>query len=74
VLASDIGGMGELITNQHNGLLFERSNLNDLVEKIEYAYNNQDKMQAMSEVAYQNIISNYSLNKYISEYEQVFRN
>lgn len=39
IIASDIGGLPELIKDRENGLLFEPTNIHSLIEKIDYIDN-----------------------------------
>jgi glycosyltransferase involved in cell wall biosynthesis len=41
VISSNVGGIPYMIEHQKNGLLFESGSINDLVEKIDYALENQ---------------------------------
>ena len=43
VIASNIGGIPELVINHETGLLFEPNNVEDLQRKINYLYNNHEK-------------------------------
>lgn len=42
VIASNIGSLPEVVDDKKNGLLFERKNVEDLTEKINYLNNNED--------------------------------
>lgn len=50
VLASDVGGMKELIEDQKTGFLFEASNNEDLYQKLCYIYNNWEKTQGFAHI------------------------
>lgn len=69
VIASDIGGIPELIENDVNGLLFESGNSDDLSKKIELLWNNNDFCKKMSE----NCLNNdfLSLEQYTQEYLRI---
>lgn len=51
VIGSDVGGIKELVADQENGLLFKAHDVNDLIEKCEYAINNLEQLQPMVERA-----------------------
>lgn len=53
VIASNIDGPAELITNGENGLLFEPENHSDLADKILYLDNDRNKMQYLTKNAYE---------------------
>lgn len=40
VLASDVGGLSELVSNGRNGILFRKSDLKDLLEKLSFLISN----------------------------------
>ena len=48
VIGSDIGGIPELIEHEKNGLLFENRNLEDLISKITYLWQNRDVCDKLS--------------------------
>jgi L-malate glycosyltransferase len=47
VISSNVGGVPYMIEHEKDGLLFESENLNDLVDKIEYALTYQDLSKQM---------------------------
>ncbi len=52
VIASNIGGPREIIFDDFNGFLFERENHEELADKIEYFYKNNDRQARMKQSAY----------------------
>jgi glycosyltransferase involved in cell wall biosynthesis len=60
VIASDIGGIPELVNHKITGLLFPVKNSLALAEAIEYAYNNKNEMETMSKNAYEFTIKNFT--------------
>lgn len=63
VVASNTAPVQEVIKDNYNGLLFDFYDVNQLVEKVEYALENKDKMQELRNNARQSVINNYSLEK-----------
>lgn len=61
VIASNTPPVKEVMQDNHNGILFDFYNVNQLVEKIEYVLNNQDKTITIRNNARQSIIQNYDL-------------
>jgi len=47
VIASNIGGIPEIVENGVTGLLYEPKNVDDLVAKIQYLYNDVNKCMKM---------------------------
>lgn len=50
VLASDVGGMKELISNEKTGFLFEASNTDDLYKKLVYIYSEWDRTKGFASI------------------------
>lgn len=61
VVASNTAPVKEIIQDNHTGLLFDFYNIDQLVEKVEYALNNQDKMQEIRTNARKFVVDNYSV-------------
>ena len=75
VIASNIGGIPELVVNKYNGLLFETNNHNDLTDKLlSLSALNQEELSLN---AYNSFISKYSdeinLKSTLSIYEGVIQ-
>ena len=49
VIASNLGGMAELITHRKNGLLFEPGNIDDLIDKMNIFIRNPSLVQEYSQ-------------------------
>ena len=47
VIASNLGGLNDLIENGTNGLLFEAGNVDNLAKKIESLFHNDQLIQEM---------------------------
>lgn len=69
VIASNIGGVPELVDNGINGMLFESGNSNDLSEKIKLLWNNNELCKKMSQNCFNNSFSN--LEEYAYEYLKI---
>lgn len=67
VVASDTQPVQEVIKNNYNGLLFDFHNINEQVEKIEYALDNQDKVKEIRNNARQTIVEKYEFKKLLME-------
>lgn len=61
VIASNTQPVTEVMQDNQNGLLFDFYNVNQLIEKIEYALNNKNEISAIKNKARQSIIKNYDL-------------
>jgi len=63
VIASNCGGIPELIEDGETGLLFEPGNAQDLARKMSYITQNPEKIKILGENAYQKIRSSTSDNQ-----------
>ena len=61
IVASATEPVMEFIEDGKNGILFDFFNIDQQVEKIEYALDNKDKMEILRKNARQTIIDNYQL-------------
>jgi len=71
VIASNIGGPSELVTDMEDGLLYEMGNTKELVEKIEFICQNPTQLNLFKSNAFKkgNL---YTLEKMINKYELFF--
>lgn len=60
VIASDVGGIPELVIDGETGLLFPAKDSSALAEKILYIYNNKDGAQRMAMNAYEFFKKNFT--------------
>lgn len=67
VIAANIGGNSELINNDIDGLLFKPGDKNDLAEKIEYLYNDKNKINVFSEKCFNKVTKEFCLETYYSK-------
>ena len=78
VIASDRGGIGEIITHNVNGLLFSPDNPSELLSYIAELFRSSEKVQSLSKNAVQTILQQYAPDKtiedHISLYQSVINN
>lgn len=67
LIASNTAPVLEVIKDNYNGLLFDFFNVEQLVEKIEYALDNKNKMQLLRSNARQAVLDNYDIRKLLIE-------
>lgn len=72
VIASNISGSNEMIKDGHNGLLFESENHNDLADKIEYMYNNRNKIREFAQTGF-NFVQDFDISVMCEKYFNVYR-
>lgn len=71
VIASNISGSNDLISNGENGLLFESENVQDLADKIQYLYENENIREELAQNAYK-FVQNFDISIMAANYYQVY--
>lgn len=72
VIASNIGGIPEIVEDNKTGLLFEPGNVEQLKECILKYWNNPELVVAHGKKAYQKAITKYSEDKYCRELIEIY--
>ncbi|MBT4352131.1 glycosyltransferase [archaeon] len=72
VIASNTDGIPEVITNNKNGLLFQKNNSSELAQKIDYLIKNPQKRKFIGENGFKKLKSDYSVNKFVSNMDVVY--
>ena len=77
IVATDVGGISELITHEKNGILVPSENAEKLVEGINLLLSNEELAKKIAENGYQYVIKNLTwevlLPKYIKFYEDLLK-
>ena len=60
VIGANIGAIPELVDDGINGLLFKSGDVDDLTRKIDYLFNNKDKILKMGQAARKKVLENYN--------------
>jgi len=68
VVASNVGGIGEIVKNGETGFLFEKENMDDLTDKLKKIIANDELMKQMGERAGEFARKYFSIDEYIVEY------
>ena len=68
IVASKTEPVEEFVEHEKNGLLFDFFNIDEQVEKIEYALDNKDKMEILRKGARKTILDNYSLKDLLPQH------
>ncbi|MBF0331150.1 MAG: glycosyltransferase [Candidatus Omnitrophica bacterium] len=75
VLGSNVGGIKELVTDNFNGFLFEKENVDDLVDKIAYISSHLSSLDAMRRTARKYVVEERNwltiCQKYLSIYKEL---
>lgn len=73
LIGSNTGGTIEIINDKLNGLLYEQGNYVDLASKIEYAINHWEECKKIIEKAYDDAMSNYSIERCANEVFEIYK-
>jgi len=68
IVASDTPPVLEMMKDNYNAILFDFFNIDQQVEKIEYALDNQDKMQELRHNARKTIVDSYALKDLLPQH------
>ena len=66
-IASNIGGIPELVLDGKTGLLFEQKNVEDLQQKIQKLYYDNSLREKLSNNAYKFAVKNFNSDKYLNK-------
>jgi glycosyltransferase involved in cell wall biosynthesis len=73
VIASNVGGLPEVVDNNTNGLLVESRNMVDLYEKINIYLDDKNLGLQYSELLYSKILSNFSVDKMVDQTMEIYK-
>lgn len=74
VVASNVGGIPEVVIDGGTGFLVEPKNPEAIAEKVIYLLKNPRIAKEMGEKGYQRIKENFTLEKMVKEYEKLYDN
>jgi len=72
VIASDVGGLKELVAHQKNGLLFKVENSDDFVDQVTSIAANRDAMIELGKKARQWVMQERDWNKIVPLYDNIY--
>ena len=72
VVATNVGGIAEIIKNNSSGLLIEQNNSEQLAEAILYLIQNEDLGKRFGQTASSFVLENFSVNKIVKKTERVY--
>lgn len=73
VIASNHGGLSEIIDNMKTGFLITPNSEQELRITIEKLINNHDLRKEMGENGYEKVMSHFSVEKYVKSFEKLFK-
>jgi len=74
VIGTATGGIIEAILDGETGFLIKPNNLKELVEKLLYFYNNNERRVQMGENGYNRVLNEFTWDKIVNDYIRVFKN
>lgn len=74
VIASNLGGLPELVKDKETGFIFTAGQANELVEKIKGVYNNTDLVKSMGQKARQFVMKNCQAESHLDQIEKIYKN
>lgn len=73
VIASNIGGISELVKDGYNGLLFEPGSVTDLVEKIQTLWNDKKFCDELAKNARNYVVKNFSPKEHYKRFMEIYK-
>ncbi len=71
VVASNVGGIPEIVRNNENGFLFQAEDPDDLAKKMSLFLDNPELLKTMGDRAYNDAVSRLSSDRYISRFNDM---
>lgn len=72
IIASEVGGVPEIISHEQTGLLYSPNNIGELAEKIAWVFDHQDEARAMAQKLQQTVKDKFDINQIIKHYENLY--
>lgn len=73
VIATNTGGIPEIITDGYDGLLVKKEDVNDLSEKIAYLLVNKERAKELAENAYNTALNKFSIEVYTEKMNSYYK-
>jgi glycosyltransferase involved in cell wall biosynthesis len=72
VIATNAGGTPELISNNENGFLVDAFNINQIIGKIDFLYNDAELRKIMGQKSKKVIFNNFTLKNMVDSYMDLY--
>lgn len=72
IVATSVGGIGEIITDMEDGILVHKENVKELLEGILYIISHQDKQKEFGEKIFEKIKKEFSIEKMVKETTKLY--
>jgi glycogen(starch) synthase len=73
IIASNVGGLPEIVVHQETGLIVEKDNVDELIKAIEYLLKNHGVATMMGQKARLLVQEKFNWAKHVNEYEKIYR-
>ncbi|MBT4722615.1 glycosyltransferase [Candidatus Falkowbacteria bacterium] len=73
VIATDVGGVPEIIEHNKNGLLFSPKSIEQLVKHINWVIDHKEEARKQSSLLQQKVKELFDINKAVKEYERLYK-
>ena len=74
VVASNIGGLKEIVINNETGYLIEKNNFTDFAKKINFILNNTNILKKFGKNGYKHYLNNFTAAKMVKKYFELILN
>ena len=71
VIGSIIGGIPELVEDEHNGILFEAGDVSELKEILEYLIKNPSELRKLEDGAFESV-KKYKMDEHVKKLEEIY--
>ncbi len=72
IVATNVGGVPEIIQDQETGLLFKPKNIEQLVKKLNWISEHHDLAIKMAKNLQQSVVDKYDINQTVKQYEKLY--
>lgn len=73
VIATDVGGLREQITDSFNGYIIKPNDIDEMVRKIIFLINNPDNIEILGNNAYTFFESEFTIDSMLQQYNKIFK-
>lgn len=72
IIATDVGGIGELVQNERNGFLVSSDNSVELAERMKALIRDAEKRTKMGKESQKIAVDNYTLDEMVRKYDELY--
>ncbi len=72
VIATKVGGVGELVEHGRNGFLVDKEDANELASYMEYFIRHPEKIKEMGNESYAKAINNFTVERMVEQYKVLY--